>query len=237
MTEDTRDTDENKLADAQHALGVDFGDLEVLRISLTHSSFAYEVGSADFNEKLEFLGDSVLGLAITENIYENFPEMQEGGLAKLRANLVRAEMLADIAVELDLGQFMFIGKGAEISGGRKNDSILADCLEAVIGAIYLDRGYDIARDFVIRLFADKIREEGSQKELGDPKTNLQELTMDKWGTLPDYNIVAQEGPAHKPMFSAAVSIRGQVFGRGAGTSKKRAEQLAAKEALDEIYKL
>jgi ribonuclease III len=229
-------SEEKIVTDAQKALGLEFNDIGVLRIALTHSSFAYQTGSADFNEKLEFLGDSILGAAITEFIFHAFPEMKEGGLAKLRANLVRAEALADVARELDLGSFLLIGKGAEQSGGRHNESILADCLEAVIGAIYLDQGYDVARKFVIDIFREKVAEQGEQKELGDPKTTLQEMTMDRWAMLPSYEIVAQQGPAHRPMFSAVVSLRGQVVGRGAGTSKKKAEQVAAKEALKELSK-
>ena len=229
--------DGGRIGEAQAVLQVDFADKKLLRTALTHSSYAYETGSPDFNEKLEFLGDSVLGLVVTEFIYDRFPQMQEGGLAKLRANLIRAETLAVVATELSLGDFLFIGKGAEQSGGRQNPSILADSLEAVIGAIYLDRGFAVAASFIIRLFEQKIVDQGRQKEQGDPKTNLQELTMERWGTLPVYNIRNQAGPAHDPVFSAEVSVRGDVFGRGAGTSKKRAEQLAAEEALNKIAKL
>ncbi len=225
------------VGEAQKAFGIKFSDENLLRVALTHSSFAYEIGSADFNEKLEFLGDSVLGIIVTEFIFNAFPELQEGGLAKLRANLVRAETLAEVARELHLGRFVLIGRGAEQSGGRENESILADCMEAVIGAIYLDQGFEAARDFIIELFRDKIMAQARQKELGDPKTILQELTMERWSRLPDYSIVSQEGPAHKPLFSASVSVLGQVYGRGVGTSKKRAQQLAAKEALKEISKL
>ena len=229
--------DAGRVDATQERLDLCFKDVRFLRAALTHSSFAYETGDCEFNERLEFLGDSVLGLAITEYIFNHFPKMQEGGLAKLRANLVSAETLTEVARELELGDFIFIGKGAEQSGLRYNSSVLADCLEAVIGAIYLDQGFEVAAVFVIRLFEPRIQELGRRKEQRDPKTNLQELTMDKWGALPDYDIVNREGPAHGPMFSAAVSVRGQVFGRGAGTSKKRAEQLAAKEALKEISKL
>ncbi len=231
------DSGAGRIAAAQERLELCFKNETFLRTALTHSSFAYEEGDCEFNERLEFLGDSVLGLAITEYIFNHFPNMQEGGLAKLRANLVSAVTLAEVARELELGEFIFIGKGAEQSGLRTNSSVLADCLEAVIGSIYLDQGFDAAAVFVIRLFESRINERGQSKEQGDPKTNLQELTMDRWGTLPDYDIVSQEGPAHRPMFSAAVSVRGQVFGRGVGTSKKRAEQLAATEALKEISKL
>lgn len=230
--------DEQSLIEAaQVVLKITFSDIGLLRTAFTHSSYAYETGTSDFNEKLEFLGDSVLGLAITEHIYNRFPTMQEGGLAKLRANLVRAETLAVVATELSLGDFILMGKGAEQSGGRANTSILADCLEAVIGAIYLDQGFDVAGPFVIRLFEQKVADQGRQKEQGDPKTNLQEVTMDKWGTLPIYKISNQEGPAHNPMFSADVSVRGRILGRGVGTSKKRAEQLAAKEALAKMVRV
>lgn len=221
---------------AEQALKIQFKNKDVLQVALTHSSFAYEIGSNEFNEKLEFLGDSVLGVVITAFIYDNYPKLQEGGLAKLRANLVRAETLADVAGEIGIGDFILIGRGAEQSGGRRNASILADCVEAIIGAIFLDQGYAKTRDWVIELFRDRIAERGSQKELGDPKTTLQEVTMDKWSTLPDYDIVQEAGPAHRPSFSAAVSIKGTVYGRGNGRSKKQAEQVAAKEALEQLLK-
>ncbi|MDP1808902.1 MAG: ribonuclease III [Actinomycetota bacterium] len=228
---------EKAVKKAQEALGIKFNDEYLLRVALTHSSFAYEIGAADFNEKLEFLGDSVLGIIITEYIFHAFPKFQEGGLAKLRANLVRAETLAEIARELRVGEFVLIGRGAEQSGGRRNESILADCMEAIIGAVYIDQGIEVTRDFIIELFRGRISEQGKAKELGDPKTTLQELTMERWSALPDYEMVSQDGPAHRPIFSAAVTVRGQVYGRGVGTSKKRAQQIAAKEALKEISKL
>ena len=221
---------------AEQALKIKFKNKDVLRVALTHSSFAYEIGSNEFNEKLEFLGDSVLGVAITAFIYDNFPQLQEGGLAKLRANLVRAETLADVAGEIGIGDFILIGRGAEQSGGRRNASILADCVEAIIGAIFLDQGYAKTKDWIIDLFRERIAERGSQKELGDPKTTLQEVTMEKWSTLPDYYIVQEAGPAHRPSFSASVSVKGKVYGRGSGRSKKQAEQVAAKEALEQVLK-
>lgn len=231
-------TDQEKaVKEAQESLGVKFADEYLLQVALTHSSFAYEVGAADFNEKLEFLGDSVLGIVITEYIFHAFPKFQEGGLAKLRANLVRAETLAEVARDLRVGSFVLIGRGAEQSGGRDNESILADCMEAIIGAIYIDQGLEVTKKFLIELFRTRIEKQGQAKELGDPKTTLQELTMERWSMLPTYKIVAQDGPAHRPMFSAAVAVKGHVYGRGVGTSKKRAQQIAAKEALKEISKL
>lgn len=222
---------------AQKALNIKFKDENLLRVALTHSSFAYEIGGAEFNEKMEFLGDSVLGIIVTEFIFHRFPQMQEGNLAKLRANLVKAETLADVAREMNLGSLLLIGKGAEASGGRENESILADCLEALIGAVYLDQGYEVTKKLVLELLEKKIFAEAEKKELGDPKTLLQEMTMDRWSVLPEYEITDQKGPAHRPIFQAEVYIHGQVFGKGVGTSKKKAEQLAAKEALKEISKL
>lgn len=225
------------LEKAQEVLKIKFNDLNLLRVALTHSSFAYEIGGAEFNEKLEFLGDSVLGIIVTEFIFHRFPQMQEGNLAKLRANLVKAETLAEVAVEIGLGSMLLIGRGAEASGGRENESILADCLEALIGAVYLDQGYKVTKELTLKLLEKKIFAEAQKKELGDPKTLLQEMTMNRWSVLPDYQITDQKGPAHRPIFQAEVLIHGQVFGKGVGTSKKKAEQLAAKEALKEISKL
>lgn len=222
---------------AQKELGVTFNDLNLLRVALTHSSFAYEIGGVEFNEKLEFLGDSVLGIVVTEFIFHRFPQLQEGNLAKLRANLVKAETLAEVAANINLGDFLLIGKGAEAAGGRENESILADCLEAILGAVYLDQGYDVTKRLILKLLEKKIFAEAQKKELGDPKTLLQETTMDRWSVLPEYQITDQKGPAHRPIFQAQVSIHGQVFGKGVGTSKKKAEQIAAKEALKEISKL
>lgn len=228
---------QKKVAAAEKKLNVTFKDKNLLKVALTHSSFAYETGVAEFNEKLEFLGDSVLSIVVTEFIFRRYPKLTEGDLAKLRASLVRTETLAEVARELGIGHYVLISKGAEQAGGRENDSILADCLEAIIGSIYLDQGYEIVKDFILTAMEEKILTQAAKKELADPKTNLQELTMERWGVLPEYRIVSQEGPAHNPVFSARVFIGGKKFGSGMGRSKKKAEQIAAVEALKEISKL
>ncbi len=223
------------LLKAEEILGVTFKDITLLKTALTHSSYAYE-HKIEFNEKMEFLGDSVLGLSVTEFIFLRYPEFEEGDLAKLRANLVKAETLSDIAERLKLGEIVIISSGTEQAGGRTNRSILADCLEAIIGAIYLDQGYESAKKFVLKNLKDKIFKEAARKDLSDPKTILQELTMQEWSTLPQYKIVDQKGMAHNPTFSAEVFIDGKSYGRGAGKSKKKAEQVAAECALDELKK-
>ena len=225
------------IAGAEAVINVTFVDKQLLRAALTHSSFAYETGTAEFNEKLEFLGDSVLGLVVTEYIFRRYPELVEGELAKLRANLVRAETLAAVAVELNIGRFIYISKGAEQAGGRENASILSDCLEAIIGAVYLDQGYEIVKIFILKTMEEKILVQAAQKEQSDPKSNLQELTMERWGVLPQYKIVNQGGPPHRPLFATEVFISGKKFGEGIGSSKKRAEQIAAGAALKEMSKL
>lgn len=220
---------------AEEILGVTFKDATLLRTALTHSSYAYE-HKVEFNEKMEFLGDSVLGLAVTEYIFLRFPEFEEGDLAKLRANLVKAETLNEIAIRLTLGDLVIISSGTDQAGGRENSSILADCLEAIIGAIYLDQGYESAKVFVLKNLEDRIFREAARKDLSDPKTILQELTMQERSILPTYRIVDQKGMAHNPTFSAEVYIEGKSYGSGVGKSKKKAEQVAAKVALEELAK-
>ena len=225
------------VADVEKILNVGFKDKNLLRTALTHSSYAYENDSDNFNEKLEFLGDAVLGMVVTEYIYNQYPEMNEGQLAKLRAGLVNANILAELGRDLNIGKYIFISNGAEQTGGRINKSIMADCLEAIIGSIYLDRGYEIVKEFIINLMIDKIKAHAGKKILGDVKSTLQELTMAKWGALPEYKIDKQGGPAHEPVFKAEVLINGKVLGHGIGKSKKKAEKVAAGEALKEISKL
>jgi len=227
----------SNIAAAEKMLNIDFEDKNLLATALTHSSFAYENNSDNFNEKLEFLGDAVLGMVVTEYIYGRYTEMNEGKLAKLRASLVNAEILAQLSGKLNIGDYIFISNGAEQAGGRNNTSILADCLEALIGSIYLDRGYEVVKRFILDLMIDEINIHAAKKILGDVKSTLQELTMAKWGALPEYKIEKQGGPDHKPVFEANVYINGNNFGHGIGKNKKQAEKIAAGEALKEISKL
>jgi ribonuclease-3 len=215
------------------ALGIRFGDATLRELALTHRSFAFEQDLAETNERLEFLGDAVLGLVITDMAYAAFPEMPEGELAKLRAAVVNAQALADVARSLRLGGLVRLGKGEEQSGGRDKASILADALEAVIGAVYLDLGLDEARRLIERLFRPLIdayaRGEGDR----DYKTILQELASRELHVMPEYRL-EDRGPDHQKEFTATVFLNGRPMGVGVGRSKKEAEQRAAREAFDHM---
>lgn len=219
------------IAMAEQYLGVSFKNKDLLFQALTHRSYSFEKGLQETNEKLEFLGDSVLNLIVTEYIYHKFPELSEGDLAKLRANVVNASFLAEIAYELHVGDCIMMGKGAEQTGGRTRVSILGDALEAIIGAIYLDQGMEVASEFVLKNFKELIDERASLGQFGDPKTRLQELVMASYGNIPRYRTVEEYGPVHDRSFVVKVFINDKVWGQGIGKSKKKAEQEAAQEAL------
>jgi ribonuclease-3 len=211
------------------ALAVNFRDPALREAALTHRSFAFEHGLRVTNERLEFLGDSVLGLVVTDMAYAAYPEMPEGQLAKLRAAIVNMQALADVARSLGMGEVVLLGKGEEQSGGRDKASILADALEAVFGAVYLDLGLDVARELIERLSRPRmeayVRGEGDR----DFKTILQELASQELHALPEYRI-AERGPDHEKEFTAVVLVGGESLGTGVGRSKKEAEQQAAREA-------
>jgi ribonuclease III len=211
-------------------LGVRFKDRSLRDLALTHRSYAFENEQTTHNERLEFLGDAVLGIVVTDMTFREFPEMPEGELAKLRAAMVNMTALAEVARELDIGRFMLLGKGEEQSGGRGKTSILADALEALLGAIYLDRGLNTARELIEREFRPRmlryVRGEGDR----DYKTILQELASAQVHALPEYRI-SERGPDHEKEFSATVYLGGTEWGSGVGRSKKEAEQQAAHEAF------
>ena len=211
------------------ALGVSFRDAELRQAALTHRSYAFEQALTVTNERLEFLGDSVLGLVVTDMAYRSYPDMPEGQLAKLRAAIVNMQALADVARSLGIGDVVLLGKGEEQSGGRDKASILADALEAVFGAAYLDLGLDRARDLIERLFRPRmeayVRGEGDR----DYKTILQEIASQELRSIPDYRVV-ERGPDHEKEFTATVHVGGEPLGTGTGRSKKEAEQQAAREA-------
>jgi ribonuclease-3 len=207
------------------SLGVRLGR-DVAEQALTHRSFAYENGGLPTNERLEFLGDSVLGLVVTETLYRSHPELAEGQLAKLRAAVVNMKALADVGRRLELGRYVRLGKGEEATGGRDKSSILADCVEAVIGAVYVDVGLEAASDLVHRLF-DPVIEAAQGLGAGlDWKTSLQELTALRDLGVPEYRL-EDTGPDHAKSFTATVFVGGVAYGVGYGTSKKDAEQEAA----------
>ena len=213
----------------ERALKIRFRAAGLRRLALAHRSYAFEQGEAETNERLEFLGDAVLGLVVTDLAYRRFPEMSEGELAKLRAATVNMATLADIARDVGLGEELLLGKGEEQSGGRGKTSILADAMEAVLGAIYLDRGLGTAREVIERLFWPRMAKYARGEGDRDFKTGLQELAAQDLGNLPQYT-VTEEGPDHAKRFTATVYLDGEAYGRGSGRSKKEAEQQAAREA-------
>jgi ribonuclease-3 len=206
--------------------GVDPGLIE---LALTHRSYAYENGGIPTNERLEFLGDSVLGLVVTETLFHRYPDLPEGQLAKLRAAVVNSRALASIGRTLEVGRHLRLGRGEQTSGGRDKPSIVADAVEALIGAYYLDRGIEDTRSLILTVFADLL---DSAAQLGaglDWKTSLQELASDDGLGVPDY-VVAESGPDHAKAFTAEVLVGGRTVGYGEGSTKKEAEQQAAEQA-------
>jgi ribonuclease III len=201
--------------------------------AVTHRSFAYENGGIPTNERLEFLGDSVLGLVVTEELFRRHPDLPEGQLAKLRAAVVNARALAEVARELGIGRFLRLGRGEEASGGRDKSSILADAVEALIGAYYLDRGVEPARELVLRLFGGLLDEAAKLGAGLDWKTSLQELAAGRSLGVPEYD-VTESGPDHEKSFEATAVVSGRRIGLGAGRSKKEAEQRAAERAWREL---
>jgi ribonuclease III len=214
-------------------LDVELDDLELLDRALTHRSWAFENGGVEPNERLEFLGDSVLALVVTDELFHANPADPEGRLAKVRSAAVKAASLAAVAREIGLGRFVKLGRGEAISGGADKDSILADTLEAVIGAVYVELGFPGAYDVVERLFASRLVGLAEGDAALDFKTGLQELTAARYEVLPRYT-VDDDGPDHEKTFRATVSVRGDVVGRGTGRSKKEAEQRAAREAYQRL---
>ena len=201
--------------------------------ALAHRSWCAEVPGATSNERLEFLGDAVLGLVVTDHIFRAYPHLPEGELAKVRATVVSAAALAEVAAELHLGEAVLLGKGEAQSGGREKPSILADALEAVIGATYLDGGWSAATDLVLGLLGTRIAEAALGPGGQDYKTRLQELAARRFDALPAYHVV-DDGPDHAKRFVAHVLVGGRRRGRGEGRSKKQAEQAAARDAWQEL---
>ncbi len=207
------------------ALGVEL-DGELVVLALTHRSFAYENGGLPTNERLEFLGDSVLGVIITDVLYRTHPDLPEGRLAKLRASVVNMHALAGVGRRIGIGEQLRLGRGEELTGGRDKSSIVADAVEAVIGAVYLQHGLDVTRLVIHRLFGDLLT---AAPQLGaglDWKTSLQELSAGRALGVPEYR-VSEQGPDHAKMFAATVMLSGVAYGSGTGRTKKEAEQAAA----------
>lgn len=219
-----------RLRELESKLEVRFRDLSLLNLALTHGSYTHEEGGGGSTyERLEFLGDAVLNLVVSDHLYRRFPERSEGDLARLRARLVNEPTLASIARGLNLGSYILLGRGEERGGGRERSSMLADVLEAVVGAVYLDSGYGVAHAVVSRWYGEKL--EGMDELAADFKSQLQEYVQQHERKLPRYRITAAEGPDHAKAFVAVVEVGGRVLGEGRGRTKKEAEQAAAAEAL------
>jgi ribonuclease III len=228
------------LDEAQQAIGYTFRDARLLDEALTHTSYVNEFkdrGSKD-NERLEFLGDAVLALIISEHVASACPDLAEGALSKLRSRLVSEVSLSRAARRLDLGKLLRLGRGEERTQGRDKESILANTLEAVLAAVYMDGGLEAARNFALKAFAQELSEatsrDTSETLSGDYKTQLQEWCQQRHDCVPQYVTIKEAGPDHQKMFEVRVTVLGKSLGQGMGRSKKEAEQAAAQRALETV---
>ena len=229
----------NSLKDIKKRIGIEFKNEALLKLAITHSSYVneYQAIAPESNERLELLGDAILGMIIAEHLYLKFPEHAEGELTGFRASLVCTTTLADIAKKINLGNYLLLGKGEEASGGRNKDANLAGALEALVAAVYLDKGLETTRDFLLKLFEAEIENPGEQGNCVDFKSQLQQIFQARKGgdkETPVYYIVEETGPDHKRVFTAEVKVREALLGRGSGKSKKIAETEAAKAALEKL---
>ena len=216
----------------QEKLNYKFKNEDLLINALTHSSYANEVrNGVSSNERLEFLGDSVLSIIVSEYIYKKFGDLPEGELTKIRASLVCEKSLCQFSREMDLGQYLRLGKGEEKGGGRERDSILADAFEAVLAAMYLDGGFDVAKAHVLRFIKDELYNHNETEAFKDYKTALQEIIQRNPEESVTYILTNETGPDHDKVFEVEVRLNSNTIGRGKGKNKKQAEQFAAKEAL------
>jgi len=227
-----------ELRELEKNLGISFLNQALLNQALTHSSYPYELRRHDIldNERLEFLGDAVLKLVVSEDLYHKFPKKPEGDLTKIRASAISDETLSKIGRNKHLGQYLLMGASEKKSGGRSRKSNLANTLEALIGALYIDAGLGKSRDFILALLGEEIEKMSREGYIRDFKSALQEFVQKKkWG-LPSYRVVKETGPRHKKQFLMHVKIKNRVYGFGKGYAKKDAEQKAAQEALKKLKK-
>ncbi len=221
----------NNISKFENIISYNFKNKQYILEALTHSSYSNENKSYAFNERLEFLGDSVLGIVISDYLFKNETELPEGELTKLRANIVCEESLSEVSKKIELGTHMLLGKGEEATGGRERVSILADAVEAVIAAIYLDGGIENARKFVLTQMDEIIQDSIKGRIFRDYKTHLQEVIQSQGESNIIYDLVEEIGPDHNKRFVMQVKLNDEVLGTGEGKSKKEAEQSAAKQAL------
>jgi ribonuclease-3 len=227
-----------RLTAAEHALNLSFRDKTLLQRALTHRSYLNENPEypLEDNERLEFLGDAILDFITGEYLYHRFPEMAEGQLTNLRSALVRTEKLAEFAVTLDLGQYLFLGRGEEDTGGRERMAILCDAFEALIGALYLDQGVEQARQFVLHIIEPALETTLAAAAEKDAKSRLQEVSQSYYQVTPTYRTVKEQGPDHAKEFTVEAVIDNKSYGQGKGFSKQTAAQAAAQQALEALAK-
>ena len=227
----------NQTLRLQDNLGYYFQKEELLKQALTHKSFAYETQCNSHNESLEFLGDAILGFLVTDYIYKYFPNLTEGSQSKIKAFLVSAETLSTLATALQIPEFLRLGHGTEKTGGRQNDALAANALEAVIAAIYLDQGIEFANNFLTPLYKPLLQQiKESPALVEDPKMALQEFLHTRNLPPPKYLLKAESGPDHRKVFQVDLKIGPRKIASGSGTAKKRAEVLAAQKALSVLFK-
>src|SRR4051794_6271801 len=224
-----------RYAELEARLGHTFRNPALFEMAMTHTSWVNEAGQPERsdNERLEFLGDAVLDLVVSDVLMRRFPDRRGGDLSRARAALVSETALAQVALPIDLGRYILLGKGEERTGGRARPSILANTLEALMGAIYVDAGFDVVAAVAARLFEDRVEAVDQHSRL-DYKSRLQERAQALWQTAPVYEVIAEEGPDHDKRFEVALTLAGRPYGRAIGRSKKEAEQGAAAAALDAI---
>jgi ribonuclease-3 len=222
------------LTEFQARLGYHFKQPNLLRTALTHPSVSHDVAGEAHNQRLEFLGDAVLQLVLTHELYARFPEYGEGPMTKARAQLVNRKSLAEQGARLELGKFLLMSRGEEASGGRSRPSGIADAFEALLGAIYLDSNYEIVRIFVVKMFDEALLEMKVSPNLGNPKGELQEFLQSETNEAPQYVQTSTSGPDHDRNFECAVVHRGVELARGTGKNKKDAEAMAATVALEKL---
>ena len=221
----------DKFEQIQNNLGYEFHNLNFLETALTHRSYSSEYGLKYCNERMEFLGDSVLSAVVSEYLYNKYSDDNEGKLSQIKAQIVSAKSLSSWAKKVKLDKFILISKSEDSNFARQRDSLLCDSFEAIVGAIYLDSGFETAKKFINKFLSDQ-----QTVELTDYKTSLQELVQAQFQTLPEYRVVKEYGPDHDKKFEIAVFIEGKQFGFGRGSSKKEAEQNSAKQAYKKLNK-
>jgi ribonuclease-3 len=222
-------------ADLARSLGIVFRDNALLQQAMYHRSYLNEAGeSMESNERMEFLGDAVLGLVVSDKLYRDYPALSEGHLSQLRAILVRWDALARVAGRIGLGEYLVLGRGEEMSGGRTRPSNLAAALEALIGAAFLDAGMAAARKLVLKLLKPDFEEIAAQGVTADSKSELQHVAQTRWRQIPEYRLLSSEGPDHAKLFTVEVLVGNQVVGQGQGRNKKQAELNAARQALETL---